>query len=119
MRGKKEALIKLGDDCIKKYNIPNPFIRYPEDFETLNKEVESSSNKIVDLEAELLERTKTNTISQSDKIAKRAEIKSYRVLKEAKIVEMTKKSKCWAKYLVKVQKEVPQLKKVVDPKSKH
>lgn len=107
MRGKKEAIIKLGDDCIKKYNISNPFTRYQEDFETLNKEVESSSNKIMALEAELLERTKTNTISQSDKIAKRAEI----VLKEAKIVEMTKKSKCWAKYLVKVQKEGPQLKK--------
>ena len=111
MRGKKEALIKLGDDCIKKYNIPNPFTRYQEDLEKLNKEVESLSNKIVALEAELLDRTKTNTISQSDKIVKRAEIKSYRVLMEAKIIEMTKKSKCWAKYLVKVQKEGPQLKK--------
>ena len=112
MKGKEQALLSLGEDCTQMYKLEtSPFKKYKTSFRQNAEDVDKISRKINEVENEISERMRNNTISKSDKASKYSELKLLRSEKELKLQVANKISKNWSIAVDKMRKNGPEKKK--------
>lgn len=97
LAGKRQALVRLGDEVWKKYNLCDPFEKYEKEVDELTSDVSKISQQINAIQDGLSERLRSDTISKTDK--------------EAKTGLVIKTTKNWATAYDKVRKYGPEKKK--------
>ena len=70
LAGKRQALVRLGDEVGKKYNLCDPFEKYEKEVDELTSDVSKISQQINAIQDGLSERLRSDTISKTDKESK-------------------------------------------------